>query len=157
MSFAFFDARCTRCSRKIGWRGRYVDMPMCRCGYRPPQSELERADSNFAAIKDRIRAETKARRDAEWAADQPVAAACYAEGQDAATTHGARGPDGRRPLPSDMPNPYVATRTPDGKFWELHSRWWFRGWRDAELGVDRRTDHSRSQGAADASTAAPLA
>ena len=44
------DARCPRCGRRIGWSGRHVDRPACRCGHRPPQAELEALDRRIELI-----------------------------------------------------------------------------------------------------------
>ncbi len=38
----FFDVQCSKCRKRFGWSGRFVDRPACpRCGHRPPQTELD--------------------------------------------------------------------------------------------------------------------
>jgi|ERR1700723_578777 len=54
----FIDARCPNCDAKIGWMGRMVDRPDCRkCGHRPPQSELEAADSKMDELERKMLAD----------------------------------------------------------------------------------------------------
>lgn len=51
---AFMDVTCPRCKRRLGWQGNMADRPPCKCGYRPPQAELEEADRQLQEEADRI-------------------------------------------------------------------------------------------------------
>lgn len=46
---AFIHATC-RCGKRIGWTGTMLDRPRCpKCGYRPPEAELQKAEQQFQA------------------------------------------------------------------------------------------------------------
>ena len=45
---AMIDVCCYKCQRRFGWAGCYEDRPSCpRCGFRPPQEELEAIDRKW--------------------------------------------------------------------------------------------------------------
>src|ERR1700737_4030596 len=52
---AMIDVSCPKCNKRFGWGGDMVDRPPCpKCGYRPPQSELEAADKEMEAFALRL-------------------------------------------------------------------------------------------------------
>ena len=52
---AMIDAQCPKCGRRFGWFGRMANRPACpRCGNRPPQEELDKADAEMAAFEQRL-------------------------------------------------------------------------------------------------------
>jgi len=48
---AFYDARCPRWGRRVGWFGELKDRPACRCGHRPPDSELQADQQEMDAFR----------------------------------------------------------------------------------------------------------
>lgn len=136
----FIDAKCVKCSAHVGWFGSMANKPACRkCGFREPQSDLDEAEKLMNAYFEKAAKERRARDDKEWAEDQPDASKHYLEGQLAF----ASTPDAHRLAPLDIPSPYVATKTPDGKFWQNPHRWWMRGWNDARKGEIRLVDSTK--------------
>ena len=52
---AMIDATCSKCGRRIGWYGTIADRPACpRCGHRPPRAELDAAEAEMQAFRDRL-------------------------------------------------------------------------------------------------------
>lgn len=137
MGAAFIDAECVKCKAHIGWVGTMANKPACPdCGHREPQAELDAAEKRMREYLDRIHAQRDAKNAAKWSARTAEQEALYAEGQEAADKAGTRGK--MKILPLDVPSPYVATETTDGKFWREHHHWWMWGWSDAERSIDRR-------------------
>lgn len=55
----FIDATC-KCGKRIGWCGGMGDRPACpKCGYRPPQAELDASETEMQAMMDRLFAEPR--------------------------------------------------------------------------------------------------
>jgi len=132
---AFFDSRCTKCDTAIGWCGTMSDRPACpQCGHRPSGADLRDAQDRINKMMTDTIAEQEREKDAEWAAASDADKAIYAAGWSRAETMQATAFE-RGPL--DIPSPYVATCSSDGKFHRHEHGLWLWGWRDYCAGLNR--------------------
>jgi ribosome-binding protein aMBF1 (putative translation factor) len=50
------DAQCSKCARRFGWSGTMAQRPACpRCGFRPPQADLDAAARKMEEYSERLR------------------------------------------------------------------------------------------------------
>lgn len=107
---SFIDATCLKCGKRIGWQGTLLDRPSCpKCGFRPPNSELQKAEDELDLARQEIDAQHKAELDAATEKERRV----MAEGAEAVKSES-------KFLDVHRFNPYKGTDL---------QKWWIRGWR----------------------------
>lgn len=133
----FYDDTCN-CGAHVGWFGRLSDRPPCsKCGHSVNKDQLLKEEKELDAFSDNLLIKLEEHNRLEFLGANELQLRLYAEGQADADKHETRGHALKVP-PSKTPNPYYATKTKDGRFWSEHSKWWMKGWHDAEAGRDRR-------------------
>lgn len=129
-----FDAICKECGHRIGWIGRYSDMPPCPgCGHEVDEKAKAEAEDFFTELAERMTREREEEEAREWSERTPTQESDYVTGWLEADAM----EDPSSVMPLDVPSPWYATKTPDRKFHDERHHWWMFGWHDRCAGVDR--------------------